>query len=270
MLATRRLPFSGKNPSPKDNFPNGTNFPSPIVPFFFNFDSALRPWTQASDNWAEPRAPDQPPRMSLNIDWSVLDAEIAETVRAYLDDALQESLQTAKPAFIGSLRVLEFDFGTIPPEITIRNLCQPMPEFYLRDDESSDDVDDLASRLARSRMQSPDTLATSWPHSRLMSSSLSCPPSPFKPHLTLAESPMANSFPQSRPITPHNSSPEPTPKGPLDMQLELDIRYNGNMRLKVATELIINQPTFAFMTLPMALTLTGFNLAGTCSGLKRD
>lgn len=47
---------------------------------------------------------------------------------------------------------------------------------------------------------------------------------------------------------------------PNDLQVELWIKFNGNMRMTVTTELIINQPTPAFMVLPLTLTLTGFSL----------
>lgn len=55
------------------------------------------------------------------------------------------------------------------------------------------------------------------------------------------------------------------PRGEMDVQLEIAIRYKGNMSLKIATELIINQPTTNFMTLPMTLTLTSLSFSGARS-----
>jgi hypothetical protein len=58
------------------------------------------------------------------------------------------------------------------------------------------------------------------------------------------------------------------PRGKMDVQLEVAVRYKGNMMLKIATELIINQPTENFMTLPMTLTLTSLTFSGlfACGG----
>jgi hypothetical protein len=50
-----------------------------------------------------------------------------------------------------------------------------------------------------------------------------------------------------------------------DVQLEVLVEYNGNFRFSVTTELIVNQPTPAFITLPLTLTLTGFAFTGIFS-----
>lgn len=52
------------------------------------------------------------------------------------------------------------------------------------------------------------------------------------------------------------------PRGEMDVQLEVAVRYKGNMLLKIATELIINQPTENFMALPITLTVTALSLSG--------
>ncbi|KAJ3329654.1 Mitochondrial distribution and morphology protein 12 [Blyttiomyces sp. JEL0837] len=44
-----------------------------------------------------------------------------------------------------------------------------------------------------------------------------------------------------------------------DVQVELLVDYRGNLRFSVSTELIVNQPTPGFITLPLTLTLTGFS-----------
>ncbi|KAJ3145435.1 Mitochondrial distribution and morphology protein 12 [Geranomyces variabilis] len=48
-----------------------------------------------------------------------------------------------------------------------------------------------------------------------------------------------------------------------DAQVEFEIVYKGNMRLAIQTELIVNQPTPAFMVLPLLLTLTGFQFTAS-------
>jgi len=60
----------------------------------------------------------------------------------------------------------------------------------------------------------------------------------------------------------HNSTSQTHQPLNLDIQLELKIIYQGNLRLTVTTELILNNPTPAFMTLPIKLALKGISFKG--------
>ncbi|KND02576.1 uncharacterized protein SPPG_03034 [Spizellomyces punctatus DAOM BR117] len=78
-------------------------------------------------------------------------------------------------------------------------------------------------------------------------------------------------------FTPPNEPPRPLPstdheialqyaesmRRESDAQVDLEVVYKGNMRLAIRTELIVNQPTPAFMVLPLTLTLTGFHFTAT-------
>jgi hypothetical protein len=46
-------------------------------------------------------------------------------------------------------------------------------------------------------------------------------------------------------------------------QLEISIKYNGNLRATINTSLIINQPTLNFMVLPVTLMVTGCSFDAT-------
>jgi distribution and morphology protein 12 len=83
--------------------------------------------------------------MSVDIQWETLTdgpdgARLADTVRAFIHDKFQ---QVTLPRFIRSVRVHSFDFGSIPPEVELKDICDPLPDFY--DDDQDDDDDDDAS-----------------------------------------------------------------------------------------------------------------------------
>ncbi|OJD11883.1 mitochondrial distribution and morphology protein 12 [Emergomyces pasteurianus Ep9510] len=77
--------------------------------------------------------------MSIDIDWdratSGPDGELlAERIRSFIHDKFQ---QIVLPRFIRSVQVTSFDFGTIPPELEIRDLSDPFPDFYEEDDDEA-------------------------------------------------------------------------------------------------------------------------------------
>ncbi|BFZ57450.1 Mitochondrial distribution and morphology protein 12 [Savitreella phatthalungensis] len=79
--------------------------------------------------------------MSIDLDWSKLDAHIARAVQTALNDKLQEA---PLPAFIRNLRVLDLAIGETPPEIELLDVTDPLPLFY-EDDTDDDDDDDSGS-----------------------------------------------------------------------------------------------------------------------------
>ncbi|GJJ78190.1 mitochondrial distribution and morphology protein 12 [Entomortierella parvispora] len=70
-----------------------------------------------------------------------------------------------------------------------------------------------------------------------------------------------------------SSPPRPTlPKRhENDIQLLMDVSYQGQMGFTVETELLLNYPTFAFLALPVKLVITGFSFrAKVLMGYLRD
>ena len=76
---------------------------------------------------------------------------LAESVRDFLDARFQ---QIALPPFLRAVHVTAFDFGHSPPEIEVRDVCEPLGEFYEEDgsedsgrggdgDGGGDDDDDV-------------------------------------------------------------------------------------------------------------------------------
>ncbi|KAF2453490.1 hypothetical protein BDY21DRAFT_292909 [Lineolata rhizophorae] len=77
--------------------------------------------------------------MSIDVNWETLTGgpdgvDLAETVRAFVHDKFQ---QVTLPRFIRSVKVLSFDFGNVAPEIEIKDICDPLPDFYEEDEGGS-------------------------------------------------------------------------------------------------------------------------------------
>jgi distribution and morphology protein 12 len=81
--------------------------------------------------------------MSIDINWTTLTAgpdgsARAEKIRAFIHDKFQ---QVTLPRFIRSVKVHSFDFGSVPPDIEIKDICDPLPDFY-EEDEDDDSAED--------------------------------------------------------------------------------------------------------------------------------
>ncbi|KAL1986455.1 hypothetical protein VTN96DRAFT_6375 [Rasamsonia emersonii] len=86
--------------------------------------------------------------MSIDINWekatSGPDGEaLAERIRAFIHDKFQ---QVALPRFIRSVQVHSFEFGTIPPEVEIKDICDPFADFYEEDED--DNVSNASEELS--------------------------------------------------------------------------------------------------------------------------
>ncbi|CAG7924465.1 unnamed protein product [Penicillium olsonii] len=77
--------------------------------------------------------------MSIEVDWAAAtsgpDGEaLAERIRSFVHDKFQE---IALPRFIRSVQVHSFDFGTIGPDLEIKDFCEPFADFYEEDEDDS-------------------------------------------------------------------------------------------------------------------------------------
>ncbi|KAK2627486.1 hypothetical protein QTJ16_003452 [Diplocarpon rosae] len=76
--------------------------------------------------------------MSIDLNWENLTtgsdgAALAERIRDFIHDKFQT---VTLPRFIKSVNVHAFEFGSIAPEIEIKDICDPLPDFY---EETEDD-----------------------------------------------------------------------------------------------------------------------------------
>ncbi|KAF7561339.1 hypothetical protein G7046_g2777 [Stylonectria norvegica] len=82
--------------------------------------------------------------MSIDLNWETLTSgpdgdALANRIRTFIHDKFQT---VQLPRFIRSVTVHGFDFGTIPPELELKDITDPLPDFYdqdLDDDESDDE-----------------------------------------------------------------------------------------------------------------------------------
>lgn len=85
--------------------------------------------------------------MSIDLNWETLtsgpDGEaLAESIRIFIHDKFQT---VPLPRFIKSVAVHGFDFGSIPPDLELKDITNPLPDFYeqeVDEDEEDDDEDD--------------------------------------------------------------------------------------------------------------------------------
>lgn len=85
--------------------------------------------------------------MSIDVNWesatSGPDGEaLAERIRSFVHDKFQ---QVALPRFIRSVQVHSFDFGTIPPDLQIKDFCEPFADFYEEDED--DEISEVSEEL---------------------------------------------------------------------------------------------------------------------------
>lgn len=226
--------------------------------------------------------------MSINIDWDkILEDEVglSEKIREFLDTQFSK-LQL--PEYIQSLSVTKFKLGTVAPEITLKNITDPFPEFYEENEgsNSSDDEEEYESpsdSLAYTRpvLSSPSNLHYFHPalaaslipniHSPLYTpfhgvSGLSSPRAgtPSVRSLQLQEAPTSS---RDHPGAPHGKEGPGArrrgkPKGQKDddVQFWFEVKYDGDMHLGVTTTLLLNYPSPSFVSLPVRLTVTGLQV----------
>ncbi|KAJ5725327.1 uncharacterized protein N7483_006684 [Penicillium malachiteum] len=77
--------------------------------------------------------------MSIEVDWATAtsgpDGEaLAERIRSFVHDKFQE---VTLPRFIRSVQCHSFEFGTIGPDLEIKDFCEPFSDFYEEDDDDT-------------------------------------------------------------------------------------------------------------------------------------
>ncbi|KAK5741886.1 Mitochondrial distribution and morphology protein 12 [Elasticomyces elasticus] len=101
--------------------------------------------------------------MSVDIDWKTLTEgpdglRLAETIRDFVHERFQH---IPLPKLIRSVKCQAFEFGSISPQIVLKDICDPLPDFY-EDDDATDDGEQ-ASGLDRERA-TPATKVTEHLH----------------------------------------------------------------------------------------------------------
>lgn len=81
--------------------------------------------------------------MSIDLNWEAATSgpdgeQLAERIRSFIHEKFQ---QVPLPRFIRSVNVHSFEFGSIAPELEIKDICDPFVDFYEEDDSEDDDND---------------------------------------------------------------------------------------------------------------------------------
>src|SRR5690349_25093023 len=99
--------------------------------------------------------------MSIDLNWETVTGgpdgqELADKIRDFIHTKFQS---VPLPRFIKSVTVHDFQFGTIPPEIELKDITDPLPDFYedhvdsdlASDSEGEDDVADSVAQVPDER-----------------------------------------------------------------------------------------------------------------------
>ncbi|KAG6999593.1 mitochondrial distribution and morphology protein 12 [Physcia stellaris] len=111
--------------------------------------------------------------MSIDIDWETLTTgpeglALAESIRDFIHDKFQ---QVQLPGFIRSVHVHSFDFGKECPVVELKDISDPLAEFYENDEDSQDGGDDTNHDIGFPP-EAPPPRDGDTPHSSNIASSL--------------------------------------------------------------------------------------------------
>ncbi|RMX76122.1 hypothetical protein D0869_11004, partial [Hortaea werneckii] len=181
--------------------------------------------------------------MSVNIDWQTLtegpDGEaLAETIRAFVHERFQ---QISLPKLIRSVKCHSFDFGTIAPNVVLKDICNPLPDFY------EDDTESEGSALEKDSSPPAKVTETGQPegqeqhplhqhHHAESFSSISPPPSNTPPSRAESGDHSSNQQRHASTISAGSDTPVHDDRSPEDLQVVYHVTYSGNVRLSMTTE----------------------------------
>lgn len=80
--------------------------------------------------------------MSIDLNWETLTTgESGDALAAQIRDFIHAKFQTTPlPRFLRSVTVHGFEFGTVPPDVELKDITDPLPDFY--DADAGDDSDE--------------------------------------------------------------------------------------------------------------------------------
>ncbi|KAI9688315.1 MAG: Mitochondrial distribution and morphology protein 12 [Bogoriella megaspora] len=98
--------------------------------------------------------------MSVDIHWETIISgadgiELAEQIRAFIHERFQ---QVQLPRFIRSVKVHSFNLGSIAPEVELKDICEPLPEFYEEQDDDGDESHGVLEDSNNTHAQNRDGL----------------------------------------------------------------------------------------------------------------
>ncbi|EEB08552.1 Mdm10/Mdm12/Mmm1 complex subunit Mdm12 [Schizosaccharomyces japonicus yFS275] len=198
--------------------------------------------------------------MSIDIQWNLLDEQIAEKLRAKLDTKIAK---LSLPRYIQDLHITSFDFGTSVPDVTIQDICDPDPRLYeetLYSDDSSSLDDEESDREEENMTELPPYGATENGVHKKDSTDVNMnhtQTSNQQSPQNIAESNIHKSVPNSA------ETPSFLRNSIGDVQIIAHVQYSGNMTMSMEACLAVNYPSKDFAMLPFTLQLSDIVLDGT-------
>ena len=241
--------------------------------------------------------------MSIDLEWAALTtgasgAALSLQIRDFIHSKFQS---VPLPRFIKSVVVHDFAFGDAEPSLELRDITDPLPEFYDldSDDESDNDVKPVPRAREPPRQPEPRSpfLGVSTPGILSAPSSMHY----FSTHLGgtqtpasvaagspvpscsglfthgfsglggIASRPALSRPPSSalfenlatRPVLPKPPTiPRRLAPRPDDVQAVFRIRYAGAIRINLTTEILLDYPMPSFVSIPVKLSITGLAFDG--------
>lgn len=161
--------------------------------------------------------------MSFDINWSLLDSQLADKVVGFLNTAFESS---PLPSFLGPISVSSVSFGDVDPNVELVDIRDVYPDYAEEDEREQDDPELFRQHyLAQHFVERGEQ-----------------------------RHPLEQS--QSDQDTQPQAIPDPS------VQLHLRVAYSGNLRIALKTSLMVNYPNPSFMALPLSLAITGLAFDG--------
>ena len=165
----------------------------------------------------------QPRRMSFDINWSLLDSQLADKVVEFLNTAFASS---PLPSFLGPISVQSVSFGDTEPNVELVDIRDVWPDYAEEDEREQNDPELFRQHyLAQHFVERGEHRL---PHEQ--------------------DEDAQHQLPQS--------IPDPS------VQLHLRVAYSGTLRIALKTSLMVNYPNPSFMALPLSLAITGLAFDG--------
>lgn len=192
--------------------------------------------------------------MSIDINWEKLNEDniLNDSIRDFLNSQVQ-GLEL--PDYLMNIEVTSFSLGSIAPDITIRHIGDPFPDFYNEEVMGSEkplteDSSDLKSPLEPSRRVEINKRQL---NAIDQSSNIS--------YGDVLSSKMNNISTDEEGVPKESANPDTVDEGSSsDIQFILEIDYRGDITVEVHVDLLLNYPSPGFITLPVKLRIVDLGI----------
>ncbi|SSD60572.1 related to Mitochondrial distribution and morphology protein 12 [Saccharomycodes ludwigii] len=170
--------------------------------------------------------------MSFEIDWSKIQNQknINETIKSFFNTHLSN---IELPSYIKNLRITNFEIGSIPPSLVLKQISDPLPHFYYPEDpnhkeEQGDTAKEKTDLNGKDPQSNKDDINSSaYRH----------------------ENDNQQGFFE---------------KNEMDIQFLLDVEYKGDLLIEISAEVVLNYPTQDFLSLPLKLSVSNIGIHSLC------